>query len=102
MQETVEQRAQPVDTFINIVFHAVPEKLHHKADEGVAAEGGDAAQIFLGNIASLRRLMYHAGEGVVRQRENVPLQTVAGETVEHVVNGFGMLLASAQNPFAAC
>lgn len=102
MQETVEQRAQPVDTFINIVFHAVPEKLHHKANEGVAAEGGDAAQIFLGNIASLRRLMYHAGEGVVRQRENVPLQTVTGETVEHVVNGFGMLLASVQSPLAAC
>ena len=67
VQETVEQRAQPVDAFINIVFHAVPEKLHHKADEGVTAEGGDAVQIFLGNIASLRRLMYHAGEGVVRQ-----------------------------------
>lgn len=46
--------------------------------------------------------MYHAGEGVVRQRENVSLQMVAGETVEHVVNGFGMLLASAQSPFAAC
>ena len=102
MQETVEQRAQPVDAFINIVFHAVPEKLHHEADEGVTAEGGDAAQIFLGNIASLRRLMHHAGEGVVRQRENVPLQTVTGETVEHVVNGFGMLLASAQNLSAAC
>ena len=50
MQETVEQRAQPVDAFINIVFHAVPEKLHHKADEGVAAEGGDAAQIFLEKV----------------------------------------------------
>ena len=70
-KEAVKQRAQAVYALVNVIFHAIQEKLHDKADIGVAAEGGDAAQTLVGQGAAFGGLLHQAGENTSSVREKI-------------------------------
>ena len=99
VREVLKEHAQPVYAFVDIILHAVPEELYEKADEGIAAEAGDAFQICFLHLTAGGAQADEVVENVVRASENVLLQLVARKRIENVVDRLGMRLAVAEHGF---